>query len=500
MILTYQSCTSSDSDEKNEVCISTVTPTLLSMEFRASANPNILVNDIHGEIIGDSVVECWVRYIMDSKVLIPHFSFNGDEVTIGDQILKSDSTSYDFKSPVLLTVTAGKQKKNYKVYVHAFTGIPVLWIETENRKDIISKDEYLKAHFKLVEDVRTRGPGDVKEFDGKIKGRGNSTWTMPKKPYAIKLDSAESFFDEPKDKSWVLLANYTDKTSIRNAIAFYMGRISNLDYTPRYHFVDVMLNGRYNGTYQLTEKIKIADYRVNVGKNGFIMEFDGRAPEDADSKYFYVSHIPQPVNIKDPDVEYDNEDFQYAKNFVETADATLFSENFKDSENGWQKYFDVESFVDWYLINEISKNVDATFWSSCYFHLQRGGKLKMGPIWDFDISFGNVDYAEARYYDDFWVTNTSWYYRLFQDPFFVNRVKERFDFFYNKQPELMEEINQNAQYLQYSVVENNEKWNTFYNYNWPNYDIWGNYQNEVQSMKLWLQKRFEWLKQQFDAM
>ena len=250
MILTYQSCTSSD--EKNEVCIiSTVTPTLLSMEFRASANPNILVNDIHGEIIGDSVVECWTRYIMDSKVLIPHFSFNGDEVTIGDQILKSDSTSYDFKSPVLLTVTAGKQKKNYKVYVHAFTGIPVLWIDTENRKDIISKDEYIKAHFKLVEDVRTRGPGDVKEFDGKIKGRGNSTWTMPKKPYAIKLDSAESFFDEPKDKSWVLLANYTDKTSIRNAIAFYMGRISNLDYTPRYHFVDVMLNGRYNGTYQL---------------------------------------------------------------------------------------------------------------------------------------------------------------------------------------------------------------------------------------------------------
>lgn len=180
--------------------------------------------------------------------------------------------------------------------------------------------------------------------------------------------------------------------------------------------------------------------------------------------------------------------------------ATLFSENFKDSENGWQKYFDVESFVDWYLINEISKNFDATFWSSCYFHLQRGGKLKMGPIWDFDISFGNVEYAEARYYDDFWVTNTSWYYRLFQDPFFVNRVKERFDFFYNKLPELMEEINQNAQYLQYSVVENNGKWNTFYNYNWPNYDIWGNYQNEVQSMKLWIQERFEWLKQHFDAM
>ena len=117
---------------------------------------------------------------MDSKVLIPHFTFDGDEVTVGDDVLTSDTTPYDFKAPVKITVKSGDQTKDYNVYMHAFTGIPVLWIETEGRAAITSKEDYINAHFKLVEDVKTRAAGDVTEFDGKIKGRGNSTWGMAK--------------------------------------------------------------------------------------------------------------------------------------------------------------------------------------------------------------------------------------------------------------------------------------------------------------------------------
>ncbi len=477
-----------------------VVPRLTSLEFHASTNPNCLIDDVYGEIIGDSVVECWARYIMDSKVLIPHFTFDGDEVTVGDDVLTSDTTPYDFKAPVKITVKSSDLTKDYNVYMHAFTGIPVLWIETEGRAAITSKEDYINAHFKLVEDVKTRAAGDVTEFDGKIKGRGNSTWGMAKKPYAIKFDEKQSFFGEPKDKSWVLLANYADKTSLRTSTAFYLGKISNLDYTPRYHYVDVMLNGRYNGTYQLGEKLKIGKNRVNVGDDGFLMEIDSRASSESDSRYFSIKHIEQVVNIKDPDVEYDDENYDYAKNYVSLVDEALFSNDFKNQEEGWQKYMDMDSFVDWYLINEISKNNDAIFFSSCYMNLKRGEKLKMGPLWDFDIAFGNVDYNNNWEVNGFWIKNVSWYERLFQDPAFVAKVKERFNYFYNKQPEIMNEINQNAQYLRYSVIENNSKWGTFYNYTWPNYDIWGNYQNEVQSMKLWIQKRFEWLKEQFDAM
>lgn len=477
---------------------SVVIPKLLSFEFRSSANSYELIDDANCTIIGDSVVECWIRHIMDDKRLIPHFLFDGDAITIDNQDMISDVTRYDFRKPVKLTVKAADLRKNYTVYVHAFTGLPVLWIETEGRVDITSKKDYLNAHFKLVEDVKMRSAGDVTEINGQIKGRGNSTWAKPKKPYRLKFDKKVEIFGGAKDKSWVLLANYTDKTSIRNATAFYMGSISNLDYTPRFHFVEVMLNGRYNGTYQLGDKLKISKNRVNVGDDGILMEIDVRASGELDTRYFKVAHIIQPISIKDPDVEYDDDIFTYAKNFLTAADEALFSDNFIDENEGWQKYIDIDSFVDWYLINEIAKNNDACFFSSCYMNLKRGGKLKMGPLWDFDIAFGNVNYNGTYDTEGFWIKDVEWFDRLFQDPVFVAKIKERFDYFYNHQSEILNEINENASYLMYSVEENNNKWGTLYNYTWPNYDIWGSYQNEVQSLKRWIVNRFEWLKNEFE--
>ena len=104
----------------------------------------------------------------------------------------------------------------------------------------------------------------------KIKGRGNSTWGLPKKPYKIKFETKTSLLDEPADKEWVLLANYYDKTLVRNEIAFYMGRMSNLDYTPSSNFVNVYINEKYNGIYQLSDQLKISVNRVNVGEDGFL--------------------------------------------------------------------------------------------------------------------------------------------------------------------------------------------------------------------------------------
>ena len=224
------------------------------------------------------------------------------------------------------------------------------------------------------------------------------------------------------------MANYTDKTSLRNATAFYMGELSNLDWTPRMHFVEVMLNGRYNGTYQLGEKIKISKNRVNVDDSGILFEIDDKAAYEPDARYFYVEHIAQPVNIKDPEVEYNDETYQYAYSFLKLVDETLFSDNFTDPVEGWRKLMDEDSFVDWYLINEISKNNDACFWSSCFMNLKKGGKLKMGPLWDFDIAFGNVYYNGNDDPEGFWVKSVTWYDRLFQDPLFMAKVKQRFGY------------------------------------------------------------------------
>ena len=206
---------------------------------------------------------------------------------------------------------------------------------------------------------------------------------------------------EHKDKAWVLLGNYADKTMLRNSTAFYMGEISNLDYTPKAHFVELMLNGRYQGTYQLCEKLKRSKHRVDVGDDGFLLEIDDNyLPEDA---VFRTPNLKRPVNIKSPSVETGSEDYNYVKDFVTTAENALYSTNFTDPENGWQKYMDMDSFVDWYLICEIARCNDAVFFTSCYMNLTRGGKLKMGPIWDFDTAFGNVNYNNNFKTDGFWV-------------------------------------------------------------------------------------------------
>ena len=123
----------------------------------------------------------------------------------------------------------------------------------------------------------------------------------------------------------------------------------------------------------------------------------------------------------------------------------------------------------------------------------------MGPIWDFDIAFGNTNYAN-RGPEGFWIKTANWISRMFEDPAFVAKVKERFNYFYSKREDIMREINENAMYLKYAVQENENRWHTFYTYTWPNYDIWGSYNNEVQCMKEWLNARFEWLKGEFDKM
>lgn len=468
-------------------------PKILSFEFLAEDNPLQLIDDVKCTIEGDSLVVCWIPHLVDEKVLTPHFLIVGDSLCAGELELISDETSYDFSRPVLLTVRRGGQHLTYKVLVHSFTGLPVCWIETENRAPIVSKEDYINASFRLIEDVLTKSPGEVIESRVHIRGRGNSTWfNYPKKPYRLKFGDKVSLCDEPKDKSWVLLANYLDKSMLCNYMAFYMGQMSRIEWTPHSHFVELILNGVYQGTYQLTENIKIAKHRVNVGDDGFVMEIDGYATGEEDARYFPVAHLQQVVNIKDPDVEYGDDNFNYVKRYVQKADSVLYSEGFRDQNEGWQKYMDIDTFVDYYLINEIIKNCD-TMWWNAYMNLTRSGKIKMGPLWDYDNAFGTYVREDCTNPEGFWVKDKPWYNRLFEDPIFVNAVKDRFAYFYERRDEIYANMNTMANYLKYSAIENDNKWNILYNYERGNYNIWGDYYNEVTSIKSWLNARFEWL-------
>lgn len=379
--------------------------------------------------------------------------------------------------------------------------LPMLTINTPGGVPITSKEEYITNASISIADI------EEKAFN--IKGRGNSTWGNPKKPYAIKFDEKTSVMSLPQDKSWVLLANYFDATLLRNDLAFYMGnKISSLDWTPHFYPIELTLNGDYKGIYQVGEKVKVSKKRVNVGDDGFLMEIDQRALTESDARYFNVSHLPRPVNIKEPEVEYDDDNYNYAKRYVFVADSVLFSDGFLDSENGYKKYIDMDSFVEWYLINEISKNADACeLYSSCYMNLKRGGKLKMGPLWDYDLGFGgypdiwNLEtQARANNSENFYLKGHGWFVQLFKDPAFVAKVKERFNYIYANRQQIYDHIDANAAKIKAKIYEENKIWGCQTLTSASEDEVKAAYQEKVDYLKTWIETRLTWLNENINAL
>lgn len=464
---------------------------LAYFEFLHADNPYQLVEDVKCEIAGDSVV-CWVPNIMPNKVLIPQFSYQGKNLTIGGKAVESGVTSIDFGKPQKLTVTSDLLSKDYTVYVYSYTGLPMVWLTTNNREDISVSDLVYEAKLKIVENARTRGAGDVIEANARLKAIGPLSWVsskldgssqMGKNNYRFTINAAYSVLDDPMNTTWELLSNAKDATMLHTQTGFHLGKISNLHFTPHFHFADLMLNERYFGTYLLGESIDYTNNRTGVESNGFIVKIDASNGRT----YFKTDNLEQPVTIVSPTVFSGDEDYQFISNYVRSAESALFGSNFTDATEGWQRYLDMDSFVDWYLINEIAKNLDGDFGAECYMNMKRDGKLRMGPLWKMERSFGYGDSSTS----DFVIKNVKWYNRLFQDPAFVAKVKERFTYFYNHKNDILKEIDADVSYLRNAIPENNNKWEVFSGSSAD--DVRKKYQKEVTTMKSWIEKRMDWL-------
>lgn len=379
------------------------------------------------------------------------------------------------------------------------TGLPRIAIKTPNAQPIKSKEEYLSGcRFTLINTNNTIS--SLQEM--KIKGRGNTTWGAPKKPYKIHFDKKVTLFGEPASKKWVLLANHYDKSLLRTDLAFWMAKtFGQFDYVPNFHFADLILNGAYVGTYQFGDNLEIDTHRVNVGKDGFLLEIDGRAEEP--EIFFRVEHIARPITIKEPDVEIGNNDYKYVVDYLTKADAALFSDDWLDEKKGYKSLIDIQSFAEWYLMMEITKNNDAAFFSSCYMNLTRNGKLKMGPLWDFDISLGGYPfgYEYVNEPEGFQIKTSAvpWFTQLFKDPAFVEIVKQRFNSYYNNQDKIIAHIETSASTIKQSAIANNTIWGALGDKKYTTTEAEQAY-SEQEYLKQWVVARLEWLKQAFDKM
>lgn len=282
--------------------------------------------------------------------------------------------------------------------------LPVVDVHTENRLPITSKTEYSKASFTLG---NVENPDhEMSEVSCGIRGRGNSTWAMPKKPYRIKFDKKQSLFGSSyKAKSWVLLANYCDKSLSRNALALTLSQSQpNTDFASCCHYVDLYLDDVYQGVYLLADQIQTGDGRVAIdeslaedGDNGYLLELNLRAQEEGlvEGVDYFVSN-KNPFEIKTPDVsdpQYLAAPETYVNYIKGEMDGCFAALGGEDWDLVVEK-MDVESFCDAYIVQELFKNTDVGF-SSFYVVKDKAGKIKAGPAWDFDISSGNCNYGEA---------------------------------------------------------------------------------------------------------
>jgi spore coat protein CotH len=464
---------------------------LLTFSFLKEKNPD-LNNDLYLDINHNSVTGR-ITVNIDVDNLIATFTHDGSEISVNGRIQNSSSSGNDFTEVVTYTVKAADGAiDHYQVDLTKFTGLPIVYLSTDNNAEIDSKDDYVEGEISLD---GGRYMNSTLQATMKIRGRGNSTWGHPKKPFQMKFDEKTEFLGMPADKKWLFLAEYSDKTMLRNRIAFEMGYISQLDWTPNSAFAEVYIGGEYNGTYNITQKVEESDNRVALGDTGYLLEIDQLDRLDADDVYFYTDNFL--INIKEPSIDLASAEYLYVKDLFNEFETVLHSSQFKDPILGYAKFIDVNSFIDWYLISEITKNVDSKSFSSIYLNVMPGREIKMGPLWDFDLSFGNVDYADSQFAAGFWVKDHPWYARLFQDPDFVNKVNERFKYFRNNQQYILDKIDQQAEVLKWAQQENDEKWHTIGTYVWPNPVVLASYDEEVAHLKSWYTRRMNWLETAF---
>ena len=457
-------------------------------------------------------------------------------------------------------------------------GFPILKIETEKGKEIRSKEKYIKADFSLeipensfllnearrqnkIQENRIRENQNLviqnqpiwnvagqnenqenlnltiqnenlhynerrfSERSGKckIRGHGNSTWKTTftqKKPYLLKLEKSEPLLGMASAKKWVLLADATDRSMLRNYYAEYLTHNvwNNMRWNPSSKFITLFVNGKYRGMYSLTEKVEVEKNRVEFAGEGFLAEIDSHGGRP------YSFSVPSGFNfhIRSPKSTLENYEKWAAK--IRSLENLLFSGEWKEN-GGYQKYFDLDSFVDWYLLSEYSKNYDANFYNSVFMNYDYSTeKLYMGPAWDHDIGFGNTskdsitqsgnswnagkdwgyfnfwkredNSTAAKNHEGFLINQRGWYRRLFEDEDFAKAVKARWRETREKLGESIVWLKAQGVILNEAAEMNDSVWHLLGSASWPRapgYRERKTYRSEVEFLVDWCEKRIEWL-------
>lgn len=452
-----------------------------------------------------------IPYLYDFSGLVASFEVveAGATVTVNGVSQVSGSTANDFNSIVTYEVVSPSGKRTSAKVKLVNSGLPVVTINGT----VYSKT----TEFDDIEGTTTINI-DGTDYTCGLRLRGNSTQNMPKKPYAIKLDSKAEILGMPKHKRWVLLANWLDRTMLRNDLAFYIARQTG-SWAPRGRFVEVVLNGVHVGNYWLGEQIKIDENRLNIAEVdaagyttnddvaanvGFLLECDQSADET--EIYFKVnSPVPFYVYIKDPGDAYSStQAYKYIQNYYTSIGSCL-------SGSDWTTLptlIDYNSFADHWIYTELIENQESKHPKSFYMYKDAGAKMCAGPAWDYDwgtfIPMDKIgsETSSAGTVKDYWTARyTIWYTYLFNDDAFVTAVKTRWAALKAGFESALPYLDGQIELLKVSDKFNHEMWPcTGFNYTFPNYDESLSFEDATAQMRAALKARIAWLDSEINSL
>ncbi len=468
---------------KNEYHFISNDKKITSFVLESSLNP-ILKESVETQI-SKNFIHLDIPHFAMGMDFVASFEHNGVAVYIDTLEQISKVTPNKFHLPLRYTVVAKDGTINkYNVSVNwadtMKTLLPRIYINLfdDQRVEDINKTNYIDGS------IIINGIDKDDYFVGEIgiRGRGNNSWGLPKKPYRIKLTEKASLFGLPAYSNWILLAEYLDGTMLYNSMPFKTAHLLDIPYTNHIIPIELVINGEIQGVYAFTEHKEVGEGRIDIGKNGWLFELDETMDEDWQ---FVSSAYELPVMIQYPKSKNMTETlFDEMKTDFEQLEALVFDDSFPN--NDFLNYFDDLAFINYMIVYQLTLNQEINIPRSTYMNKPAGEKYQMGIIWDFDWGFGysltNTHYDLATATAPlFWggKPGSEFFEKIFNSPHMRTLFKNRWEWFINhKYDELKEHMSLYAEIIGPSLERDHE--------------IWGERGSSGNS-KEDLQKVFDWL-------
>jgi hypothetical protein len=444
------------------------------------------------------------------------------------QVHNSSIESSDMSSTTFLSVGINDTSWSYYLTPDWFfdvttltSNLPIIAIDTDGA--VIPNNNRIAVHMGIVDN----GPGTRNSiqdtfygYDGRIsiELRGNTSLDFPKKSYAFETqdDDGEnnnvSLLDMPTENDWILYAPYSDKSLMRNTLTFDLARDIGR-YAPRCKFCELIINGDYRGIYVLMEKIKRDNDRIDIAgltpadtagdalTGGYVLKLDW---EDYKSNGWYspidgtLFHYHHPQKSDLLPVQRD-----YIKQWIIAFEYALAGDDFLDPQTGYRNYIDIGSFVDYFMSVELAHNADS-YRISTYMYKERdsqGGLLSFGPLWDFNLAYGNQDEgpfgSHRRWSWEIGLDDINfWWEQFLHDSVFVDQIQTRWaelrtSFFSTDY--IHQAIDSMALYLDEAKERNFTRWPVLGEWVWPNAFVGETYEEEVEYLKIFIVNRLDWV-------